>query len=359
MVNATARTPSCRINLALQGGGAHGAYAWGVLDRLLAEPEIDLGVVSATSAGAFNAVAMLSGLLEGGRPGAQRKLGDMWQAVHRASAPDYLKYNPFMIGFSTMDALSGGQLSGLSSRMSPYAFNPLDLNPLRTLLAEHIDFERLRTEPGPDLLIAATNVANGQAHFFRRTEISVDVVLASACLPTLHRAVRIGDAHFWDGGFSANPDLVTLAGESEIADTLVVLLNPMRREEVPMQAREIAGHISTIAFNQPFLRDVAMIEAIRAARPGVLGFLAPARQRRILAHRFHVIDGSPHTIPLATGSQLTPDWDMLVHLHDAGWRDTTAWIVDNAREIGKQSTVDLAERYLPRTPIPNLDPLLG
>ena len=247
-----------RINLALEGGGAHGAFSWGVLDRLLEEPGLEIGWISGTSAGAVNAVALAAGLAEGNGANARAKLRAVWEAVAKAGVPDLMRFNPWLAGLSRSQTLAQ-----VASLFSPYDFNPLGFDPLRKLLEAHVDFALLRTAPGPELLIAATDVATGRPRLFRRRELIVECVLASACLPTLHHAVSVDGRAYWDGGFSANPDLITLARESPVADTLIVKLNPMIVESLPTSAREISARINHITFNQPMLRDVEVIESIR------------------------------------------------------------------------------------------------
>src|SRR5204863_6392064 len=200
-----------RVNLALQGGRAHGAFTWGVLDRLLEDEELKICWVSATSAGAVNAVALASGLLGGDRRAARAKLRSVWEAVHKAGVPDLLRLNPFLFGLSRAP-----QLAHVASLWSPYEFNPLGFDPLRRLLTDAIDFAKLRESSPVELLIAATEVASGRARIFRGEEVTVDAVLASACLPALHHAVEIEGVAYWDGGFSANPDLRTVAMESPV-----------------------------------------------------------------------------------------------------------------------------------------------
>jgi len=266
-----------RINLALQGGGAHGAFTWGVLDELLQDESLSFGWVSGTSAGAVNAAALASGLAAG-RAEARATLRRVWEAVEIAGVPDLLRYNPFLLGFSRAAPISGASL------FSPYDLNPLGFDPLRKLLNDHIDFERVRSSAPVELLIAATEVATGRAHLFRRGELTVEAVLASACLPTLHHAVVIGGRAYWDGGFSANPDLLTLATESSVADTLIVQLNPLQQRGLPRSASEIADRVNTITFNQPLLRDVAAIVSAKVTRlsprASHAAFLAPTRSRR-------------------------------------------------------------------------------
>ncbi|HEX5959612.1 MAG TPA: patatin-like phospholipase family protein, partial [Hyphomicrobiaceae bacterium] len=227
-----------RLNLALEGGGAHGAFTWGALDRLLEAETLEVGWISATSAGAVNAAALAAGLLEGGRAGARAKLRAVWEAVAKAGVPDLVRLNPWLASLSRSNTLAQ-----VASIFSPYDFNPLGFDPLRKLLEAHIDFTRLRKQPGPELLIAATAVATGRPRLFRRHEMSVEAVLASACLPMLHHAVSIGGHAYWDGGFSANPDLVTLGRESPVSDTLIVKLSAIEPNGVPTSAREIAGRV--------------------------------------------------------------------------------------------------------------------
>ena len=329
-----------KINLALQGGGAHGAFTWGVLDRLLEDTKFDFGWISATSAGAVNAVAMASGLLAGGREGARAKLTDVWTAVSRAGVPDLVRYNPFFRGLAR-----SSPMTQFASLWSPYDFNPLGFDPLRQLLLEHIDFCALRESEGPELLIAATDVATGRARLFRRAEMSVDAVLASACLPTLHHAVEIDGSAYWDGGFSANPDLVTLSSESPVADTLLVKLNPQETQEIPTGVRAISSHISRMAFNAPLVRDVELIEAMREASSG--NWLSPkGRAQSVIKHRFHMIDAGAYTAELSDDSKMKPDLELLKHLHDAGRTETETWLRQHTKSVGKTATANLARLIL-------------
>lgn len=310
-----------RLNLALQGGGAHGAFTWGVLDRLLEEEALSIDMVSAASAGAVNAVAMLSGLAVGGREAGRVKLEAVWQAISKAGLPDYIRLNPFLAGLARVHGL-----------VSPYTFNPLDINPLKNILAEHIDFDRLRAAPPARLIISATDVATGEARLFDEREVSIDVVLASASLPTLYRSVEIDGRAYWDGGFSANPDLVTLAARSETADTLLVLLNPVSVDTVPRQAAEIAHHVSRITFNQPLLRDLRELEARKQSLKRLWRWLAPAEERRIARHRLHTLSADAYTAGLAPESRLQTHWELLSHLKAAGRTEADRWL-DGGTEV--------------------------
>ena len=324
-----------RINLALQGGGAHGAFTWGVLDQLLEDDSFDIGWVSGTSAGAVNAVALASGLAKGGRTEARATLKAVWQAIEKSQPPDLTAMYPLLTA----------TVASMASRLSPYEFNPMGFDPLRTLLNDHIDFAKLRTSTPVELLIAATDVATGRAKLFRRDEMTVETILASACLPTVHHAVEIDGHSYWDGGFSANPDIVTLATESPTEDTLIVVLNHAVRPKAPKTAPEIAAHMSEITFNQPFLRDIELIAAARGTR---LGWFADpggsiARLRR---HRFHVIETGRHTSNLATATKMKADAELLSYLFSAGRTEAAKWLGRNLEHVGKRDTAELEVRYL-------------
>jgi NTE family protein len=327
-----------RINLALQGGGAHGAFTWGVIDRLLDESDIEFGWLSATSAGAVNAVALAAGLGEDGRAGARDKLRRVWEAVQEAGVPDLLRLNPFLFGMSR-----SGPMGQMASLFSPYEFNPLGFDPLRNLLTAHIDFERLRAFRGIELLIAATDVASGRARLFRRAEMSVEAVLASACLPTVHHAVEIDGRAYWDGGFSANPDLITLAAESPVRDTLIVQISPVIKAGVARGAREIAFDVNRITFNQPLLRD---LEMIAAARQATSGWRRGSRLARLAGHRFHLIEAGRYTASLSPETKLRPDRELLAFLYNAGRSETHKWLDRNQRHIGRRASVDLEAKFL-------------
>jgi NTE family protein len=329
-----------RLNLALEGGGAHGAFTWGVLDRLLEDETLDIGWISATSAGAVNAVALAAGLAEGDRASARAKLRAVWEAVAKAGVPDLLRNNPWLAGISRSQAMAQ-----VASLFSPYDFNPLGFDPFRKLLEAHIDFALLRTTRGPELLIAATDVATGRPRLFRRRDLTVQSVLASACLPTIHHAVAIDGRAYWDGGFSANPDLVTLARESPVGDTLLVRLSPLRTEGVPASVREIGARINQITFNQPMLRDIEVIEAVRGLRSRWSRFHSAA-DARLARHRFHLIDAGRFTSSLAPESKGKPDIELLTYLHGAGRSETEKWLARARAEVGRRATVDLGRHFL-------------
>ncbi len=326
------------LNLALQGGGAHGAFTWGVLDRLLQADELDPAWLSGTSAGAVNAVAVAHGLALGSREAAREALDGIWTEVEKAGVPDLLRLNPFLFGLAT---------GPVANMFSPYNFNPLGFDPLRRILEDHIDFEAIRALERVAVLIAATDVATGRARLFRNGELSVAAVLASACLPTLHHAVIIDGRAYWDGGFSANPDLLTLGVESPVRDTLLVQLNPLHSPAVPRTPKEIEDRVNTITFNQPLLRD---IETIVRASEYERGWFAPRRtaEARLKRHRFHLIEATSHTAHLGADSKMLPEKGLLRTLKAAGNQEATDWLASHVRSVGRRGTVDLKAHFLGR-----------
>lgn len=304
---------------------------------MLEDERLEFGWISATSAGAVNAVALASGLMEGTRQKARENLFKVWQAVHKAGVPDLTRLNPFLYGLSRSNSLAQ-----VASLWSPYEFNPLGFDPLRRILLDHVDFEALRAKPGVELLIAATHVATGRARLFRRHELTIEAVLASACLPTVHHAVEIDGAAYWDGGFSANPDLVTLAVESPVADTMIVTLSPLVLDDHPTSVRDISNQATRLTFNAPLLRDVEIINAVRETAGAILpkGRLAP-----LARHRFHLIDASPVTASMSPETTIKPDWGVITYLHGAGRTAADEWLKSHRGAIGKSETVDLVRHF--------------
>lgn len=329
-----------KLNLALQGGGAHGAFTWGVLDRLLDDADLDLSWISGTSAGAVNAIAVAHGLASGGRQAARDTLEAIWTDVEQAGVPDLVDLNPFLSGLAR-----AGAMANLNGVFSPYSFNPLGFDPLRKIIAERIDFDAIRAHPSTAVVVAATDVATGRARLFRGAELTIDAVLASACLPTLHHAVVIDGRAYWDGGFSANPDLLFLAAQSPVGDTLLVLLNPLSAPEIPKSASSIEDRVNTITFNQPLLRDIDTIVRASEMQPG---WFASRRTplARLKAHRFHLVEAGAHTALLGADTKVRPDREVLRKLFDAGQHEAEHWLGASRAEIGRRATVDLREHFL-------------
>ncbi len=332
------------LNLALQGGGAHGAFTWGVLDRLLEDGRCDFGAVSGTSAGAMNAVILAAGLMEGGPEGAREKLEAFWRGISEAA-----RFSPLQSGGGAAGNGNGASASHvwfdvMTRLMSPYQFNPMDYNPMRDLLERSIDFKRLRRRSPVQLFISATDVADGKTKIFETGDLSADAVLASACLPHIQQAVKVGRRYYWDGGYSSNPCLMPLVRNSAAADSLLVQINPITENTVPTSAQEIAERISRIVFNEPLRREIELIEHCREMANEGIAFGGRLR-RRIRGHRFHHIEGAAYTENLGHGSKMTPDWAMLSHLRDCGRTAGEAWLKKHYSSVGRCSTVDLAAKF--------------
>lgn len=336
------------LNLALQGGGAHGAFTWGVLDRLLQDDRTRFASVSGTSAGAMNAAVLAAGLMEEGRDGARAKLEAFWRGVSEAARLSPLARHPLDLrGDAQGGSWSTNHLAfdAITRYFSPYQLNPLDFNPLRDLLGELVNFKRLRRQSPLRLFIAATEVSSGEARIFETSEISIDAVLASACLPHLHKAVKVGRRYYWDGGYSANPAILPLVHGGLAEDTLLVQIDPTREAALPTKAPEILGRLNRIVFNAPLRREIELIEQSRAlASEGLT--IGGRQRRRVARHRFHHIEAARVTAGLDPASKLTPDWDFVCHLREAGRDAAETWLQTHVAMVGRRSTVDLAAKFL-------------
>ena len=298
------------VDLALQGGGSHGAFTWGVLDRLLEEPWIKIEAISGTSAGAMNAAVLVDGWSRGGADGARAALDTYWRRVSRAAAFSPLQRSPLerLTGRWTLDASPAYLAIDLMSRVfSPYDLNPMGFNPLRQILAQSIDFERLTASP-IRLFITATNVHTGRGRIFRNSQITPDVLLASACLPTMFQAVEIDGEAYWDGGFAGNPTITPLVRESDAHDTILVQINPRERLNTPRTAGDILDRLNEISFNSPLMKELRVIALLRqAADPGQGegARWAGMRTHRIMTDKLAEFGAS---------SKLNAEWEFLVML---------------------------------------------
>ncbi|MGD9139113.1 MAG: patatin-like phospholipase family protein, partial [Desulfobacterales bacterium] len=273
------------INLALQGGGSHGAFTWGVLDRILKSDRIEIAAISGTSAGAMNAVVLADGIMAGGKEGAREALGRFWRAVHEAAVLSPFQRTPFdwMTNNWNLDYSPGYLFSDIFSRlMSPYQSNPLNWNPLRELLAKQVDFERVRSCNKIKLFISATSVRNGQVKRFDRTRLTVDKVMASACLPYIFQAVEVDGEDYWDGGYAGNPILYPFAYHSDAQDIVIVQINPLSCQKTPKTAREILNRVNEITFNASLLHELRAIDFV--ARLLDEGSLDSTRYRKMFIH---------------------------------------------------------------------------
>ncbi len=323
-----------RLNLALQGGGAHGAFTWGVLDALLQDESLAIEGISGSSAGAVNAVVLADGWLKGGRAGAREALRRFWSELGQHMPWGLVRGQGDSIGL----APAGQLLASWAGQFSPAQLNPFDLNPLRDLLAAQIDFAQLRAHSPFKLFIGTTHVNSGKLRIFREQELSVDVLLASACLPRIHRTVLIDGDPYWDGGYSANPAIFPLFYDCAARDVLLVLLSPLRRERTPQTVAEIETRIAELGFTATFMREMRMFaQATEFAAPALGGRL----ERRLHAMRFHMIDTSEIASLARSDSKLIPHQPFLQRLHAQGREHGAAWLREGAPALGKRSTIDV------------------
>ena len=325
------------VDLALQGGGAHGAFSWGVLDRLLEEPWLRIDGISGTSAGAMNAAVLVHGQSLGGNLGARNALEDFWRRVSEAGRFSFVQRAPIdiLLGRWTLDNSPSWIAMDMMSRLfSPYDINLSGWNPLRNILKDGIDFERVAQSP-IKLFITATNVATGRARVFRNRDITPDVLIASACLPTMFQAVEIDGDTYWDGGYSGNPTITPLVRETASQDTIIIPINPIEREGTPRAATEILNRLNEVAFNAVLLKELRMIALLRrVADPG------HEEGERWSKMRVHSVSNEVMT-NLSASSKLIVEWDFLCMLRDKGRRSAQAFLKRSIDDLGRRSTLDL------------------
>ncbi|MEO1553148.1 MAG: patatin-like phospholipase family protein [Pseudomonadota bacterium] len=337
------KTKDRSISLALQGGGAHGAFTWGVLDRLIEEPGLNIKAITATSAGAANAVAFAAGLAQGGDEGAKAGLERLWRTVSQKGAP----FSAFSWSNSPFSALPYGPIHlamAFTSIASPYEFNPFDINPLRDALDEAVDFDAVHAAP-LDLFLSATNVESGRVKVFQDDEISRDAVLASACLPQTFRAVEINGSAYWDGGYMGNPSLFPLIYANAPRDVLLVLLNPISRLGVPRRVPEIMDRLNEISFNASLvgeLRAIAFVQKL--LDDGMLKEPLMKKYRRLTVH---AVRGGQVLQDLSLQTKYDTSWSFLTDLRDKGRAEADRWLGGCAKYLGSgESSLDLRKEFL-------------
>ncbi len=341
MAESPARSTTDRepllVDLALQGGGSHGAFTWGALDRLLDEEWLEIEGISGTSAGAMNATVLASGYAQGGRTGAQEALTAFWQRVAWSATLSPLQRTPVdrMLGVWTLDHSPAYITMDLLSRMfSPYELAPWASNPLAGVLAESVDFAA--TSAGPvKLFITATNVHTGRGRVFRNDELSPDVLMASACLPTMFQAVEIDGEPYWDGGYAGNPTMTPLMRECDSDDTIIVPINPITRPGTPRSAREIMNRLNEVSFNATLLKELKMIALLRQA-----GDHRTAEGAHWARNRVHYVKNDV-MVDLGSSSKLNAEWDFLTMLRDEGRKAADTFLTDHGDDLGKRSTLDI------------------
>src|SRR5262245_9231851 len=325
------------VDLALQGGGAHGAFTWGVLDRLLEEPELQIEGISGTSAGAMNAAVLVSGLAQGGPDGAKAALEQFWRRVSDAALLSPFRRTPLdvMLGRWTLDTSPLFVTLDLMARIfSPYDLNPHGANPLRDILADCIDFWRV-AKSQVRLFVTATNVHTGRGHIFRNAELTPEVLLASACLPTLFQAIEIDGEAYWDGGYAGNPTITPLVRECFSSDTILVQVNPVERPGTPRSARDIINRVNEVSFNATLLKELRMMAVLRQVSDP--GNSEGARWARMRIHRI----SSATMTELGYSSKLNAEWEFFLMLRNEGRRSAQSFLNEHGDDLGKRSTLDL------------------
>ena len=322
------------VSLALQGGGAHGAFTWGVLDALLEDGRLAIEAITGASAGAMNAVVMVQGWLEGGTDGARSALETFWR---RASVDGSLsraqrRLLRKLLGFWS----NRGWTDVIAHSFSPYQTNPLNINPLRNTINSLIDFDRVRACTDVEIFISATNVWSGKVEIFKRQELTADHVMASACLPAVFQAVEIDGVPYWDGGYMGNPALFPLFYETTTEDILLVQINPLERRQTPRTTGEIRDRLNEITFNSNLLRELRAVAFVQRLIDE--GKLSPNEYKNVHLHRIDgtgVLDGYP------ASSKHRAEWDFFVQLRDAGRRTARSWLAAQYEAIGTRGTLDL------------------
>jgi NTE family protein len=331
------------VNLALQGGGAHGAFTWGVVDRLLEDGRLAVDAVSGTSAGAMNAVVMIDGFERGGFDGARERLHEFWMRVSHGGgrAEPGHEVIDAIIGFWRSSMQPFSYFPRLTAMASPYRFNPLNINPLRDLLESLVDFERVRNCRQVRVFISATNVRTGKIKVFTGTEVTADAVMASACLPNLFQAVEIDGEAYWDGGYMGNPALFPFFEGKRSDDTLLVQINPIRREEVPRTGVAIAERVSEITFNASLLRELRAIDFVN--RLLAEQRLDPTRYR---PNRLHRIEATKALENHGASTKMDTSWRFFQELRDAGRAAAKKFLRAHYADIGVRSSFDLRGEFL-------------
>jgi NTE family protein len=329
------------VSLALQGGGAHGAFTWGVLDRLLEDERVVLEAISGTSAGAMNAVVLIDGLMRGGTEGARERLRQFWAAVGEASS--FNMRGPLSIFTKnwSLDLSLGYYLFDTITRsVSPYEFNPLNINPLKDILERTVDFDLVRSCDKLKLFISATNVETGRVRVFPRETLTADMVMASAALPILFQAVEIEGKHYWDGGYMGNPVLFPLTYVKSSRDILIVQINPIEREGVPKTAHEILNRINEISFNASLLHELRAFDLVK--RTIATHNLGRDKKSELFVH---IIDGEEALSSLGASSKFNAERAFLEHLFEVGRKAATDWLDTHYESLGRKSSIDIRRLF--------------
>lgn len=341
------------VTLALQGGGSHGALTWGALDAILADERLRITAISGTSAGAMNAIVVADGLHRDGRNGAREALAAFWRAIGDLARFSPIQPGPWdrLAGRFSLDASPGYILfDNLTRIFSPYQLNPLDINPLRQFLRRHIDFDRVNRCSELSVYVTATNVRTGRARIFSQPHLTVETVLASACLPYLHQAVEIDGEAYWDGGYTGNPALYPLVDHERGRDIVIIQVNPMVRHDLPRTARDILNRLNEVTFNSSLVKELRAIHLLHE-----LIEAEGLELERYRDMRLHLIHADEEVQDLKASSKLNADWRYLTHLRDRGRAWATGWLEAHYDAVGERSTLDLDELFADAFRPPDVD----
>ena len=341
-------TATKKVNLALQGGGAHGSFEWGVLDRFLEDGRLEFDGISAASAGSMNAATFTAGYVKGGNEGAREALNTYWKMISDSgksyNATENTPIDHMFIKSGYLNTPSYTMFEAVTGMLSPYQFNPQNKNPLRNVLEQTIDFDVLRTQDKIKLRISATNVLTEKVRVFKNEEMSVDVLLASACLPFLFQTVQIGDEYFWDGGYMGNPALFPLIDDTQSNDIIIIHINPIHRDEVPKTSGAIRNRVNEISFNSSMMREMRAVSFITKMIDE--GWFKDEYKKRLRRMYMHSIRADNVMKDLGVPTKLSTDWEFLCHLKELGRQKAQAWLDQNFNRVGHESTIDMELDYL-------------
>jgi len=337
-------TDTKRINLALQGGGAQGAYTWGVLDRLLEDKRLEIDGISGTSAGAMNAAVLADGYARNGREGARKTLDTFWYNVSALGHLSPIQHAPLqkMLNMWNMDWSPTFAFFDVLTRLySPYQTNPLNINPLRDVLLQSVDFERIRKSDAIQLFVTATSVTTGQPKIFSHNELTADAVMASACLPFMFQAVEIEGDYYWDGGYMGNPSIWPLSYYCESSDIIIVEINPIVREEVPKDGKDIINRLNEISFNSSLVAEMRAINFVNK-----LIAAKHLQDKHYRSLNIHLVESAKEMVKMNASSKLNVSWEFFCYLHNLGRDAADRWLQKNFDFIGEKSSINIEQAFL-------------
>lgn len=332
------------INLALQGGGAHGALAWGVLDKILEDGRLKFDSVSATSAGTMNAAVLAQGLAVGGNDGAREALRKFWEMISEAGEKySLLKISPLeqLLGIKMENSMSYFILDIMSKIFSPYQLNPFNFNPLRDIIKESVDFDKIKKSKVLKVFFSATNVKTGKIKVFENKDISLDTVMASACLPFVFQAVKVKDDYFWDGGYMGNPAIFPLIYNSDCKDILIIHINPIYRDQVPESAADILNRMNEISFNSSLMREMRAISFVSKLLDN--GWIKDEYKKSMKRLYIHAVRADVAMQSFSVASKMNTERGFISQLYDEGRRQGSSWLKKNFDHVGKQTSIDMDE----------------